>query len=89
MLALGPQAVGEQREIEHALAVATHGGGLHLLKLIGQHLLGVVEQPPDEGRLAVIHGAGGGDAHEVSPLDALKLGVVRGVACAGGGCGAH
>jgi hypothetical protein len=61
LLALGAQAVGEQREV--GLAVAVAAAGLHdRLQLVLEHGLGVVEQAADERALAVVDGAGGGDA---------------------------
>ncbi len=61
LLALGAQAVGEQREV--ALAVAVAPAGLHDgRELILEHCLGVVQQSADQGALAVVDAAGSGDA---------------------------
>jgi hypothetical protein len=60
LLALGAQAIGEQRQVQVAVA-ATLGGLHHVLELIGQDLLRVVEQAPDQRRLAVVDRSCGGD----------------------------
>src|SRR3712207_9496091 len=58
-------AVGEQRE--GGVVVAAVGrGALDGLELVLEDRLGVVEQPPDQGRLAVVDGAGRGEAQEVA-----------------------
>jgi hypothetical protein len=64
LLALGAQAVDEQREVDHAAAAAL-GGLLDVLELVGQHLLGVEQQPPDQGRLAVVDRAGRREAQQI------------------------
>ena len=73
LLALGAQAVGEQREVEPVDRAL-----LDVRELVGQDGLGVVEQAADQGRLAVVdasrrwRGAGG-------PLEvALLLAVLHG-----------
>ena len=48
LLALGAQAVGQAREVELAVAPA------QVVELVGEDRLGVVEQAPDERRLAVV-----------------------------------
>jgi hypothetical protein len=63
LLALGAQPVGEQREVERRAAAGGHL--LDVLELVREHGLGVVEQPPDQGRLAVVDRAGGGEAQQV------------------------
>ena len=68
LLALGPQAVGQQRQVERAVAVA---GVRHLgdvLELVGEDRLGVVEQPPDQRRLPVVHRAGRREPQRVDRL---------------------
>jgi hypothetical protein len=82
LLALGPQAVGEQREVGVVVA-AVGAGALDGLQLVLEDRLAVVEQPADEGRLAVVDGAGRGEAQEVRPggvmLEvALLLAVLHG-----------
>ena len=64
LLALGAQAVGEQGEV-HVAVAALLGGALDRLVLVLEDLLGLQQQPPDQGRLAVVHRAGGGDAQEL------------------------
>ena len=64
LLALGAQPVGQQRQIEEVLAAAL-AGLLDVRQLIAQHLLGVVQEAADKGALAVVDGAGGGEAQEV------------------------
>ena len=46
----------EQREVD-VLVAAGKARALYLLELILVDLLGVIEQSPDEGRLAVVHGS--------------------------------
>ena len=57
LLALGAQAVGHLREID-----------LGVGDLVGHEGLGVVEQPPDQRRLAVVDGAGGREAQQIRRL---------------------
>ena len=61
LLALGPQAVGKQREVGVLVAPAP-ARLLDVLQLVGEHLFRVEQQAPDQGALAVVDGAGGGDA---------------------------
>ena len=61
LLALGAQAVGEQREVHVAVAAAL-ARRLDVLHLVGEHLLGVEEQPADQRRLAVVDRAAGDEA---------------------------
>ena len=56
LLALGAQAVGEQREVDVAVA-APLARLLDRLHLVDEHLLRVEEQAADQGRLAVVDGA--------------------------------
>ena len=60
LLALGPQAVGEQREVE-----AFDRALLHVGELIGEDGLGVVQKPADERRLAVVDAAGRGQPQQI------------------------
>ena len=65
LLALGAEAVGEEREVERRRREAPLGRGAgDLLELVGEDRLGVVEQAPDEGGLAVVDGAGGREAEQ-------------------------
>ncbi len=57
---LGGQAVDEEREVElAALGADRLGIGLERGQLVLEHELGVVEQPTDQGRLAVVNTAAG------------------------------
>jgi hypothetical protein len=53
LLALGAEAVGEEREVDVAVAAAL-ARLLDVLELVGEDLLRVVEQPADQRRLAVV-----------------------------------
>jgi hypothetical protein len=64
LLALGAQAVGEQREVGVAVAAAL-GGLLDVLELVLEDRLGVVEQAADQGRLAVVDRPGRRKADEL------------------------
>jgi hypothetical protein len=64
LLAFGAQAVGEQRQVRVAVAAPLRGL-LDVLELVLEDRLGVVEQPPDQGRLAVVHRPGRGEAHQL------------------------
>ena len=65
LLALGAQTVGQQCEVECAVREATLGRGAgDLLELVGEDRLRVVQQAPDEGRLAVVDGARGREAEQ-------------------------
>jgi len=59
LLALGAQAVGQPGEVELAVAPA------QVVELVGEDRLGVVEQAPDERRLAVVDRPRGGEAQQV------------------------
>src|SRR5690606_6883113 len=64
LLALGAKAVGEEREVEVFLA-ALFGDAFEVFEGVVEDGLGVVEEAADEGGLAIVHGAGGGEAQEV------------------------
>jgi hypothetical protein len=64
LLALGAQAVGEQREVGVAVALG-RGSPLDGVELVGEDRLGVVQQAADQGGLAVVDGAGGGEAQQL------------------------
>ncbi len=64
LLALGPQAVGEQRQVDVAVA-APERGLLHVLELVLEDRLRVEEEAADEGGLAVVDRARGGEADEL------------------------
>ena len=77
LLALGAQPVREQGEVRVAVA-APAGAELDVLELVLEDRLGVVEQPADQGRLAVVDRAGGGEADQVGRLDGLRRVAVGG-----------
>src|SRR5262249_56098056 len=64
LLALGAEAVGQQRKIDVSVA-PTPRDVLDVLELVDEDLLRVVEQPADQRRLAVVDGAAGDDAEEL------------------------
>jgi hypothetical protein len=69
LLALGRQAVDQQREVELAAArteLARIGGELR--QLVIEHHLRFVQQSADEGRLAVVHRAAGDEAQQALAL---------------------
>ena len=68
LLALGAQAVGQQREVEVPVAVARVRDLRDVLELVAQDRLGVVEQPPDQRRLPVVHRAGRRQSQRVDRL---------------------
>jgi hypothetical protein len=70
LLALGTEPVGEQREV-HVAVAALDARALHVLELILEDLLRVEQQAPDQGALAVVDRAGGGDAQELGAPRAL------------------
>ncbi len=63
LLALGAQAVGEQREVGRGQA-SVSADPLDGVELVGEHRLGVVEQAPDQGGLAVVDRTGGREAQQ-------------------------
>jgi hypothetical protein len=67
LLALGAQAVGEQREVDVVVAAAARGL-LDVLHLVDEDLLRVVEQPADQRRLAVVDGAARDETEEIRLL---------------------
>ncbi len=62
LLTLGAQAVDEQRQVDDARAATPSRRLLDVLELVFHNRLGVEQQPPDQRRLAVVDGAGGGEA---------------------------
>src|SRR5690606_9635535 len=65
LLALGAQPVGQQRQVRLLEAHALAGVG-HRLELVLEDRLRVVEQPPDERRLAVVDRAGGREPQQLA-----------------------
>jgi hypothetical protein len=64
LLALGPEPVGQERQVRVGVAAALRGL-LDVLELVLEDRLRVVEEAADQGRLAVVDGAGGGEADEL------------------------
>jgi hypothetical protein len=66
LLALGRQAVDEQREINGAaLRAVACAVGLDRGELVVEDLLALEQQPPDQRRLAVVDAAAGDEAQQV------------------------
>jgi len=63
LLALGQQAVGEQRQVGGGQA-ALRRSLLDGVQRVGEDGLGVVEQPADQRALAVVHAAAGQEAQQ-------------------------
>ena len=82
LLALGAQAVGQERQIEGTASVASLRGQLKGFQLIAEDLLRVVEQPADQRALAVVDGAGDDQAeHLRARLDCSAAVCVAGLGC--------
>ena len=76
LLALGGQPVDQEREVD----LLSLGADPPAVRLQGRQLvledhLGVVEQPPDQGGLAVVHRAAGDEAQQALVLVQLQIGV--------------
>ena len=71
LLALGPQAVGEQGEVDVVVA-APLADGLDVLELVLEDRLRVVQQPADQRRLAVVDAADGGEPQRRPALVGLR-----------------
>ena len=84
LLALGPQAVGEQGEVDVVVAAAL-ADGLDVLELVLEDRLRVVQQPADQRRLAVVDAADGGEAQR-RPL-ALTVVIGAAIRSTPGACG--
>ena len=76
LLALGPQAVGEQREVG-VVEPAVAAGLLDRLELVLEDLLGVEQQPPDERALAVVDRTRGGEAQQLSIIRLMARSTPR------------
>ncbi len=69
LLALGREPVEQQREIELLAQRAVLAGfAASVVELIVEQQLGLIEQPPDQGRLAVIDRAAGDEAQQALAL---------------------
>ncbi len=64
LLPLGTQAVGEERQVDVAVTAAERGL-LDVLELVGEDLLRVVQQPPEQRRLPVVDRTGGHEPEEL------------------------
>ena len=71
LLALGTQAVGEQREVDVVVPAAARRV-LDVLELVDEDLLRVVEQPADQRRLAVVDRAGRDEAEQLGVEELLR-----------------
>ena len=71
LLALGAQAVGEEREVDVVVAAAARRV-LDVLELVDEDLLRVVEQPADQRRLAVVDRARGDEAQQLGVEELLR-----------------
>ncbi len=91
LLALGFEAVGEEGEVDVAVGGAVDAGALDGGELVFVDGLGVVEEAADEGGLAVVDGAGGGEAEhflgEVGVEEVFKGAGGGGVGFGGDECG--
>ena len=78
LLALGVEPVHQQREIDVlAVRAVLAAVALERRELVVEDQLGVVEQPPDQRRLAVIHAAAGEEAQEADLLLLGEIGFER------------
>jgi hypothetical protein len=76
LLALGGQAVDQQGEVDRpALGADPLGVGLEGRHLVLEDHLAVVEQPADQGRLAVVHRPAGDEAQQRLVLVGDQIGV--------------
>ncbi len=76
LLALGGEAVDQQSEVDlAALGADLLGVRLQRGQLVLEDHLGIVEQPPDQGRLAVVDAAAGDEAQQRLVLVRFKVGV--------------
>ena len=75
LLALGGEAVDEEREVEVA-ALRAHllRIGFECRQLVLEQHLGFIEKPSDQGRLAVIDGAAGDEAEKILLLLRVEIG---------------
>ena len=92
LFALGGEAIDQQGEVDlAALRADALGVGLQRFELILEDHLRIIEQPPDQGGLAVIDRAAGDEAQHglvlmdveigVDVLRDQRIGLVDGVLC--------
>ena len=75
LLALGGEAVHQQGEIQRAvLRAEAPAVGVERGQLVLGDELGVVQQAPDQGALAVVHAAAGDEAQQVLAVVAREIG---------------
>ena len=76
LLAFGGQAVDQQREI-HGFALGAVLGGIFFQRgqLVVEQALGVVQQAPDQGALAVVDAAAGDEAQQGFGFVLLQVGA--------------
>ena len=82
MLALGPQAVRQQSQVDVGVPAAL-GSRQQVLELILEDRLGVMQQAPDQRRLAIVHRAGGGEPQQLGGPGTGEM-AVRRCACGHG-----
>ncbi len=71
LLALGPQPVGDEGQVEALLAAALRRGR-DRVDLVVEQALRVVEQPPDERALAVVDRSDGREPQQLARLSAHR-----------------
>ena len=71
LLALGAQTVGQQSKISMIKALAP-ADVLDMIESVGQHGVGVEQQPSDQGGLAVVDRAGGGQPEQGTTADSAS-----------------
>ena len=77
LFALGGEAIGEQGEIELvALRAVLAGGCGEIARLILEHRAGIVQQPADQGRFAVVDAAAHDQAEQAVGLLARRIAAV-------------
>ena len=66
LLALGFQAVGQQRQVDGVADRALVAGARHRVELVGEDALAVEQQAADQRALAVVDAAGGDEAQQAA-----------------------
>jgi hypothetical protein len=75
LLALGLQAVHQQRQVDVARRAVANAVRLDGRELVLVDEFGVMEEPPDERALPVIHASTGEEAQEILALVLCEIGV--------------